>query len=264
MKAAQVCSMAVAMGFLAWGSGPVPVPAADTDAGRIRPYDENPTYWQYHGRPVMLLGGSRDDSLFQIPDLEQHLDAIRAAGGNYIRNTMSDRPDHDFEVYAFARLPDGNYDLNQWNEEYWQRFANLLAWTHQREIIVQIEVWDRFDYSDADGADRWQKHPYNPGNNVNYTYEESGFARRYPNHPGANDHPFFFTTPAQQNNRVVLRHQQRFVDKLLTHALPYDHVLYCMDNETSGDEAWGAYWGRLHQGPGPRGRPRRMRHGNVG
>jgi hypothetical protein len=242
MKTARACSMALAIGFLAWGAGPVPVPAADADPGRIRPSDENPTYWQYHGRPVMLLGGSRDDSLFQIPDLAQHLDAIRAAGGNYIRNTMSDRPDHDFEVYAFARLPDGKYDLDQWNEEYWQRFANLLAWTHQRKIIVQIEVWDRFDYSDTDGADRWQKHPYNPGNNTNYTYEESGFARRYPNHPGANDHAFFFTTPAQQDNRVVLRYQQRFVDKLLSYALPYDHVLYCMDNETSGEEAWGAYW----------------------
>ncbi len=214
----------------------------EPDPGRIQPDPQNRSYWQYQGKPVMLLGGSKDDSLFQIPDLLPHLDALKEAGGNYIRNTMSDRPDHDFEVYAFARRPDGKYDLNQWHDEYWQRFENMLRWTHERQIIVQIEVWDRFDYTDSGGSDRWQRHPYNPKNNVNYTYEESGFAERYPNHPGQNDQPFFFATPRQRNNTVVLPYQQQFVDKMLSHSLKYDHVLYCMDNETSGEEAWGAYW----------------------
>jgi len=107
---------------------------------------------------------------------------------------------------------------------------------------VQIEVWDRFDYADNGGNERWQIHPYNPKNNVNYTYEESGFAKRYPEHPGANKQPFFFTTPKQRNNRVVLKYQEAFVGKLLEHSLKYDHVLYCMDNETKAEPAWGQYW----------------------
>ncbi|MHB8866808.1 MAG: hypothetical protein ACYC6N_30975 [Pirellulaceae bacterium] len=216
--------------------------AADDDAQRIKPSDERPFYWQYKGQTVLLLGGSKDDSLFQIPDLREHLEAIHAAGGNYIRNTMSDRPDHDFEIYAYRQLPQGKYDLTQWNDEYWQRFENLLRWTKELDIIVQIEVWDRFDFTDSGNSNRWQKHPYNPANNINYTYEESGFAPRYPAHPGQNDQPFFFTTPQQRHNQVVLPYQQRFVDKMLSHALAYDHVLYCMDNETSGEEAWGVYW----------------------
>ncbi|MBM4091089.1 MAG: hypothetical protein FJ276_16960 [Planctomycetes bacterium] len=219
-----------------------PLPAQEADPDRIRPYEGNPWYWQYEGKPVMLLGASDDDSLFQIPHLKEHLEAMHAAGGNYIRNTMSDRPDHDFEVYAFRRLPDGKYDLNQWNDEYWTRFENMLEWTNQLDIIVQIEVWDRFDYTDSGGSDRWQKHPYNPANNINYTFEQSGFADRYPRHPGQNDQPFFFTTPNQRNNAVVLRYQQQFVDKMLKHSLRYNHVLYCMDNETSGEEAWSVYW----------------------
>ncbi|MGH3449228.1 MAG: hypothetical protein ACRDQW_00565, partial [Haloechinothrix sp.] len=117
-------------------------PPSTPNADRIRPYAANPWYWQYKGQPVLLLGGSKDDSLFQIPDLREHLDAMAAAGANYIRNTMSDRPDHDFEVYPFKRLPDGKYDLDGWNDEYWRRFANLLRWTHERDIILQIEVWD--------------------------------------------------------------------------------------------------------------------------
>lgn len=211
-------------------------PAGD-DQG-IRPWPRNPRYWQYKGQPVLLLGASKDDNLFQIPDLREHLDEIRKAGGNYIRNTMSDRKDGGFEVYPFHRRPDGKYDLEQWNDEYWRRSENLLRWTAERDIIVQIEVWDRFDYS----RDNWDPHPYNPKNNVNYTYEQSGFAEKYPDHPGANRQPFFFTTPRQRNNTVVLKYQQRFVDKMLSYTLRHNHVLYCMDNETSGEEAWSLYW----------------------
>jgi hypothetical protein len=211
---------------------------AAKDADRIQPYKANRYYWQYRGKPVLLLGASKDDNLFQIPDLEAHLDAMKAVGANYIRNTMSDRRDRGFEVYPFGQLPNGKYDLERWNPEYWRRFQRMLRLTHERGIIVQIEVWDRFDYS----RDNWTPHPYNPKNNVNYTHEESGLAARYPRHPGRNEQPFFFTTPPQRHNAVVLRYQKRFVDKMLSHALNYDHVLYCMDNETSGEEAWGAWW----------------------
>ncbi len=212
--------------------------ASAADADRIQPWPKDPRYWQHKGKPVMLLGGSKDDSLFQIPDLEKHLDEMVAVGANYIRNTMSDRQDKGFEAYPYKPLADGKYDLDQWNQEYWQRFENMLRWTDRRDVIVQIEVWDRFDHA----RDNWEPHPYNPKNNVNYTYEQSGFAEHYPDHPGRNRQPFFFTTPGQRNNQVVLPYQQRFVDKMLSYSLAYDHVLYCMDNETSSEEAWSAYW----------------------
>jgi len=231
VNATLKCSLILAVASSMTGS------AAD-NPNRIQPASTNPWYWQFKGRPVLLVGGSKDDNLFQIPDLKEHLDAIRAAGGNYIRNTMSDRNDKGFEVYPFMRLPDGRYDLERWNGEYWGRFENMLGWTAERDIIVQIEVWDRFDYSTRN----WEPHPYNPKNNVNYTCEQSGFAGQYPDHPGQNKQPFFFTTPRQRNNTVVLKYQQRFVEKLLSSTLRHDHILYCMDNETSAQEAWGAYW----------------------
>jgi len=40
----------------------------------------------------------------------------------------------------------------------------------------------------------------------------------------------------------VLEYQQRFVDKLLSYALDYDNVLYCIDNETSVTSEWGKFW----------------------
>ncbi|MDT8304121.1 MAG: putative collagen-binding domain-containing protein [Sedimentisphaerales bacterium] len=209
----------------------------------IKPYSENPRYWQYRGKPIYLLGASDDDNLFQwpSPDLEQHLDAMKAVGANYVRNTMSDRRDKGFELYPFKRLSNGRYDLGQWNDAYWKRFDRFLAETAKRDIIVQIEVWDRFDYS----RDNWPGHPYNPKNNVNYTSQDSTLAVEYPNHPGSNKQPFFFTTPKQRNITTVLQYQKRFVEKMLSYSLKYDHVLYCMDNETSGEEKWALYWSQL-------------------
>lgn len=209
----------------------------------IEPWAENPWYWSYDGRPVLLLGGSDDDNLFQWPEHElmTQLDRLAQAGGNVIRNTMSDRKGMGWEIYPFRQLENGTYDLDEWNDVYWNRFERMLRETAKRDIIVQIEIWDRFDYTDSH-ADNWQAHPYNPANNVNYTYEESGFAETYPDHPGRNKQPFFFTTPGQRNTRVVLQYQQRFVDRMLDHTLKYGHILYCMDNETSGEEEWGRYW----------------------
>lgn len=218
---------------------------ASLPAGRaIEPWPDNPWYWQYEGRPVLLLGGSDDDNLFQwTPDkLLPQLDRLAEAGGNVVRNTMSDRQDGGWEIYPYVQLQSGKYDLEQFNPEYWERFDRMLRETAERKIFVQIEVWDRFDYSDVGGRDHWKRHPYNPANNVNYTPEESGLATAYPDHPGANRNLFFFTTPAQRDNAVVRRFQERFVDELTRRALPYDHVLYCIDNETSAEPAWGEYW----------------------
>jgi hypothetical protein len=222
---------------------------AGAQEAALKPWPENPWYWSYHGEPVLLLGGSDDDNLFQWPEekLIGQLDRIAKAGGNVIRNTMSDRKDRGFEVYPFRKLDSGKYDLNQWNPEYWARLNRLLRETARRNVFVQIEVWDRFDYTDNRASDprRWQDHPYSPANNVNYTFDESGFERRYPEHPGANKQPFFFTTPEQRNNTVVLPHQERFVNRLLDTSLQYDHVLYCIDNETKAEPEWGEYWARL-------------------
>ena len=205
----------------------------------IQPYRQNRRYWQLDGQPVLLLGGSVEDNLFQIQGLEEQLDLIASAGGNVIRNTMSDRDPGD--ARAFLRGADGLYDLRRWNDEYWSRFESLLDGTRKRGIVVQIEVWDRFDHSRKE----WLTDPWNPANNRNYGFAESGFAPEYPNHPLQNEQPFFFTVPEMEHNRVVLPFQQDFVRQVLAHSLRYDHVLYCMDNETTADEAWGEI-GRAH------------------
>ncbi len=214
--------------------------AQDKNTNRIQPFAENPRYWQYKDKPVMLLGGSRTDHLFLLDDLQFHLDEMRKVGANYVRNTMSQREGRELKPYRL--LPNDKFDLDQWNLDYWQRFENMLKWTSERDIIVQIEVWDRFDYS----TDHWETSPWNPGNNVNYTHEESGLATSYPNHPSRDLQPFFHSIRGMPHyNRkldLIRKRQESFVAKLLSLSLNYGNVIYCMNNETSTPVEWGQYW----------------------
>ena len=222
--------------------------AGGSDPDRIRPYAKNPCYWQYKGKPVLLLGGSVEDNLFQIPDLVAHLDLLASVGGNYVRNTMSARDPGN--VQAFAKRGD-KYDLETFNPVYWQRFETFLAETAKRDIIVQIEVWATFDYY----RDLWARSPFNPNNNVNYTAKQSGLPLAVDSHPVRAGNDFFRSPPGAKDLALVRQYQEKFVAKILEHSLAYDHVLYCMDNETAVTPKWGEYWANfIRQAAAKRGK----------
>ncbi len=202
----------------------------------IQPYHENPWYWQYKGKPIMLIGGSDNDNLFQWTGdrLTDHLDLLRSVGGNYVRNTMSDRDKKgsafavdEGDAFAAREVKDGMYDLEQWNEEYWNRLEFFLDETAQRDIIVQLTLWDRFDFN--------SNHPYHPDNNVNW---ESGTIEN------AND---FYRLSVIENNEPVLDYQHRYIDKLMSITLNYDHILYNIKNESSAETAQLNYWAHYIQ-----------------
>ena len=196
------------------------------DENRIQIYKTNPQYWQYKSEPVLLLGGSVEDNLFQIPKIEEHLDLLQSTGGNYVRCTMSCRDEGN--IWQFKKVED-LYDLDQWEEEFWQRFSNFLKLTAKRDIIVQIEIWATFDYY----RQNWDVNPFNPKNNVNYTFEQTDLPEVVDSHPTQAENNFFWSIPAENNQQVVLKYQKKFVDQILYYSLQFNHVLYCMDNETS-------------------------------
>jgi len=215
---------------------------AHAQSDRIQPYPENPRYWQYEGEPVVLIGGSKQDNLFQIPDLEAHLDLLVSVGGNYVRNTMSARDDGN--VRAFEQLANGPYDLDRWNPEYWNRLERFLQETAERDVIVQIEVWATWDFN----GEEWQRSPWYPGNNTNYAFETTKVKRAYGD-PMMEDHDFWRSVPELNDDVVLLRYQKRFVDRLLSTTLDHDHVLYAVNNEVhpSTAPAWSLFWARYMQ-----------------
>jgi len=205
-------------------------------ADRIHVDPANPRYFSYRGQRRVLLGGTREDNIFQIPELEEHFDLLKSVGGNYARCTISCRDEGD--VWPYLRLPDGKYDLKQWNPEFWRRFELALKLASERDIILQIEFWDQFDYV----ADVWDRNPLNPKNNINLTYGESGLPEAVGMKPPFRQQTFFWTTEPGWDSSAVLAFQHRQMDAILERTLPYGNVLYCMDNETHTDEAWGIYW----------------------
>ncbi|MGF1586736.1 MAG: DUF6298 domain-containing protein [Bacteroidales bacterium] len=228
-----------------------PSEQVETEVESIRAYSENPYYFQYWGKPVLLLGATDYHNLFQRPNLEEHLDRMQEAGGNYVRNTMASREvteDHnDLWPYQIVERTDDPlisiYDLDRFDEEYWRRFSRMLEETYKRGIFVEIELWERHDtYRTRDQAG-WLRHPYNPDNNVNFTAEDSGLpAGAWTEERVFTGHPFFNTVPKLQNNKLVLEYQRAFIDKLLSYTVDYDHILYNMNNETQEHHYFGEYW----------------------
>jgi hypothetical protein len=92
--------------------------------------------------------------------------------------------------------------------------------------------------------------PWNPKNNVNYTVSSSGLAksyRSYANHPflqGVPGYPEYEKAAADRKIKYdrVRAFQDKFVSQLLAITLRHDNVLYCMNNETHANPAWGHYW----------------------
>ena len=199
---------------------------------------DNPWYWTYKGEPVMLIGGSNEDNLFQSPDYPEQLELLQSLGGNYVRCTMSSRDEAN--IWAFAKGDDGLYNLREFNPEYWQRFADFLAAADERGIIVQVEVWATFDFY----REPWLQNPFNPKNNSTLNPRHTRLPDTVSTHPTFRENPFFWSVPEMDNNTQLLAYQQRFVDRLLDISLKHDNVLYCIDNETSVTATWALFWAR--------------------
>lgn len=219
----------------------------------IRPYIENPNYWQYNGNPILLFGGSGRDNIFQWAGdntkLTDHLDILKSSGGNYIRCTMSSReytPEGlrwDNLPYPYAKM-DGKFDLTKWNDIYWERLFTFLLETHKREIIVQIELWDRWNEAgDSEvQTSAWFHSPYNPNNNNTYDWEDSPLLLK-----GRTGFYNNFHFAAVNKDSVLLPIQQHFVEKILDLVIDngFTHVIFQVDNESGiGDESLepDVYW----------------------
>jgi hypothetical protein len=235
-----------AMAVLFLGIALISTPAVGSaPASGIGVYAENPFYWEYRAKPVLLLGGSsapkgglNDEGMFLWPDVGSSLDRLVSAGGNYTRCLMSGRLRGE-PMWPFRNV-DGRFDLDRWDENYWHCFETFLVETKKRGIVTDIELWATFDYARLP----WTKNPFNPINNRNYTAQETGLPAEVNSHPVLAENTFYYTVPDEGKTPSVLKYQRRFVDKILSYTLEFDNVLYCMDNETAGGPDWGAYWAR--------------------
>jgi hypothetical protein len=222
-------------------------------------------YWQYGDQPVLLIGGwnhghnpfidhdtQNADGSKGVSTVEQvtaHMDELVNAGGNYLRCVLNPGMGSGIQGFDFCVKSGSLYDMNEMTGAYWERLETFISEAGNRNIIVQLEIWDRFDLIDG-SWESWPVSPFNPANNINYTSEQSGLSTSYGNfmtHPflqGVPGHPVYEDASASRKEQydLVRGFQEKFMDKLLSHTLHHDNVLYCMNNETHENPAWGLYW----------------------
>ena len=116
---------------LVWAPAAGPAPT-----GGIQVYAENPFYWEYQGKPVLLLGGSsapkgglNDEGMFLWPDVAGSLDKLASAGGNYTRCLMSGRL-RGQPLWPFLNA-DGRFDLDRWTRT--TGVASRAFWRRPRD-----------------------------------------------------------------------------------------------------------------------------------
>ena len=249
----------------------------------LRIYGENPWYWEYKGEPVLLLGGSYEDNMYQFPNwyyghddpdlskgqtdmtLEEHLDLMVEVGANYIRSNLSSRNHGNrFPYNKIYGTPGHNhndtnlYDLDQWDPIWVERLETFLQMCYEREIIVSVEFFDRFDLFRPESAESnaknrgnlntgWVHHPWNPDRNINYDEESSGLPGGEKNSHGYhheiwNAVPPYYSWYPPPPEPIVLETLEKYVDKVLSITFRYDNVLYIIENETYQPIKFGRYW----------------------
>ncbi len=209
-------------------------------ATEIHVSKHNPFYWAIDGETTLLIGGTVNDNLFQTEHLEEHLYALKAAGGNYVRSTLSSRDEGDVKPYS--KNAEGLYDLESFNPEFWAKLEQFFEITARLGIIPQVEIWATYDFYWGDYG--WASNPFNPALNNTYTAELSGLPELIDYPAQTTNNPFFKSVPALEDNGYLLGIQKAFVDKLLSISFKYDHILYCIDNETLAHHAWAEYWAK--------------------
>ncbi len=173
-------SLVVLIAVLAGG----PVFATRTDPIRLHP--ENPHYFLWRAKPVLLItsGEHYGAVLNRAFDYQRYLAALQSHGFNLTRtfsgaycepvgafnierNTLAPARGDLICPWARSNTPGyangGNkFDLTKWDPEYFRRLADFVAEAGDRGVVVELVLFCPF-YEDA----MWELNPMNSRNNVN-------------------------------------------------------------------------------------------------
>ena len=208
-------------------------------AQTVRLHPQNPHYLEYKGKPVVLITSAEHYGAVLNPafDYIKYLNALQNDGMNYTRiftGSMYWETEGDFGISTNTLAPakgtalspwkrssvDGNvnggnkFDLDQWDEAYFDRLKSFIEEARKRDIIVEVTLFTSI-YSEKS----WNNCPVNPQNNVN-NIEIS-------------DYKLVHTMESGN----LLKYQEKFVEKIVTELNAYDNIFYEISNEPWADQA---------------------------
>lgn len=163
-------------------------------AAPIALHPENPHYFQWRGRPTILITSAEHYGAVMNLDFDyrKYLDTLAADGMNYTRvfsgayvepegafkiarNTLAPRPGRFLAPWARSSQPapsgvegpghpDGGnkFDLSRWDDAYFARLKEFVAHAATRNVVVELTLFCPM-YEEV----QWSLSPMNAANNVN-------------------------------------------------------------------------------------------------
>jgi len=210
-------------------------------AGPIQLHPENPHYFLYKGRPLVLITSAEHyGAVLNLDfDYRTYLKTLSEDGMNYTRiftGSYFEIAGESFGIQKNSLAPvkskvitpwgivvdglSGNwkYDLSAWNEAYFERLKDFMAAAAEHNIIVEVTLFSSI-YRDG----HWDICPQNPANNINITDEVTRFEAQ------------------TLNNGSLLSYQESFVRKMVRELNEWDNFFFEIQNEPWSDHAVPVY-----------------------
>jgi hypothetical protein len=216
------------------GSGRLP-------EGPIQLHPENPHYFLFKGKPLVLISSAEHyGALINLDfDYERYLETLSEEGMNYTRifagtyfeiegqsfsiqhNTLAPASDRLLTPWEKVKMGPGEqekYDLSRWNEAYFERLKDIMGTASEQDIIVEITLFSSI-YRD----EHWNICPQNPANNINVSNDVTRFEAQ------------------TLNNGELLQYQINFVRKMVNELNGFDNFFFEIQNEPWSDHAVPVY-----------------------
>jgi len=200
--------------------------------GSLKLSNCNPHYAEFRGEPVLLLGSTEHYGAVINLDFDyvKYLDQLQNEGFNLTRtwngiyredtnsfgitnNTLAPKTGRFISPWMRSETPgyhlDGNkFDLNRWDEKYFDRLKDFVAQAEKRGIVVEIGLFCFFHFEST-----WNLSPMNPKNNINHLPEITRQEALTLLHP------------------EYLKVQEAYIRKIVTELKDFDNIFYELINE---------------------------------
>lgn len=187
--------------------------------GPVRVDPANPHYFNYRGKPIVLL--TSDHTYFAVTasdfDYVKFLDTLAAHGSNFTRIYPGAHPvnyTNQPRIFPWVKQANGKYDLDAWNPAYFRRLHGFMQYAQAKGIIVDICFFNGFGSDEKKSYQwRWEWSPLNDANNVQ---EGVGTKRDY------------FCTLQEP---ALVRYEKAYARKLVSELNRYDNLIYDLSDE---------------------------------
>jgi len=161
------------------------------ESAPIRLHPENRHYFEFRGKPVVLVGSSEHYSALINLDFDylRYLDEVRACGLNLVRvftgtyrqypgfvvedSPLNVPPGRFLAPWARSNVPGGSdgsnkFDLTKWDASYFHRLHEFVDAASARGIVVELTLFCPFYVSFPNINDNlWNISPMNARNHIN-------------------------------------------------------------------------------------------------